>query len=94
MENFETLIKQLKEREFKGALIDTYVAGEFLELQDDSVRINKIIDYDSHYGIVFGGQVKPVDLMSSFTWSCTLCSSTQRQDWHNASIRGLVCALG
>lgn len=51
------MIKQLKKRKFKGALVDTYVAGELEELQSDELRINKIIDYDSHYGVVFGGGV-------------------------------------
>lgn len=52
--DLESIVKPLKERELKGALIDTYVAGEMLELNSPELRVNKIIDYNTYYGVVFG----------------------------------------
>ena len=52
--NLESIVKPLKERELKGALIDTYVAGEMLELNSPELRVNKIIDHNTYYGVVFG----------------------------------------
>ncbi|XP_031565849.1 uncharacterized protein LOC116301000 [Actinia tenebrosa] len=54
--NLEEVANRLKKREFKGALVDTYVAGEVKDFDDPSLRVSKIIDYDSHYGIVFGDE--------------------------------------
>lgn len=54
--NLEEVATRLKKREFKGALVDTYVAGEVKDFDDPSLRVSKIIDYDSHYGIVFGDE--------------------------------------
>ena len=44
----------LKERKFKGVLVDTYVAGEMKEFSSEELRVNKIIDHNSYYGVVFG----------------------------------------
>ena len=52
--DLESIVKPLKARQLKGALIDTYVAGEMLELNSPELRVNKIIDHNSYYGIVFG----------------------------------------
>ena len=52
--DLESIVKPLKERELKGALIDTYVAGEMLELNSPELRVNKIIDHNTYYGVVFG----------------------------------------
>ena len=52
--DLESIVKPLKARQLKGALIDTYVAGEMLELNSPELRVNKIIDHNSYYGVVFG----------------------------------------
>jgi len=51
--------KELKSRDvIKGVLIDTYVAGAYKDLFGDAdLRVNKIIDYSSHYGIVLSPEL-------------------------------------
>ena len=34
--------------------MDTYVAGDVKAFSDKGLRVNKILDYSSYYGIVFG----------------------------------------
>ena len=34
--------------------MDTYVAGEMKEFSSEELRVNKIIDHNSYYGVVFG----------------------------------------
>ena len=55
-QNLDELVYSLKNRHdgLKGALVDTYVAGEVKEFDDKGLRVNKILDYSSYYGIVFG----------------------------------------
>ena len=36
-------------------LVDSYVAGEMTDFSSEELRVNKIIDHNSFYGIVFGG---------------------------------------
>lgn len=52
--DLQTLAENLVNRKYKGALVDTYVAGEEKKFNDSKLRVSKIYDYDSHYGIVFG----------------------------------------
>ena len=49
-----SIVGPLKERKFKGVLVDTYVAGEMKEFSSEELRVNKIIDHNSYYGVVFG----------------------------------------
>ena len=60
------MVSALKERKFKGVLVDTYVAGENDEFSSDELRVNKIIDHNSYYGIVFG----PGDLSGKEFQNC------------------------
>jgi len=52
--DLESIVAPLKERKFKGVLVDTYVAGEMSEFSSQELRVNKIIDHNSYYGVVFG----------------------------------------
>lgn len=52
--DLKSIVKPLKNREFKGVLVDTYVAGAMDELSGDELRVNKIIDHNAYYGVVFG----------------------------------------
>lgn len=49
-----SIVGPLKDRQFKGVLVDTYVAGEMKEFSSEELRVNKIIDHNSYYGVVFG----------------------------------------
>ena len=51
------MVEPLKNREhgLKGVLVDSYVAGEMTDFSSEELRVNKIIDHNSFYGIVFGG---------------------------------------
>ena len=49
-----SIVGPLKERKFKGVLVYTYVAGEMKEFSSEELRVNKIIDHNSYYGVVFG----------------------------------------
>ena len=50
-------MEPLKNRvgKLKGVLVDTYVAGEMPDFSSEELRVNKIIDHNSYYGVVFGG---------------------------------------
>ena len=37
----------LNERQFKGVLVDTYVAEEMKEFSSEELRVNKIIDHNT-----------------------------------------------
>ena len=50
----ESIVGPLKKRQFKGVLVDTYVAGAMKEFSSEELRVNKIIDHNSYYGVVFG----------------------------------------
>ena len=55
--DLQSIVEPLKNREdgLKGVLVDTYVAGEMTDFSSEVLRVNKIIDHNSYYGIVFGG---------------------------------------
>lgn len=55
--DLESIVGPLKNRKdgLKGVLVDTYVAGEMTDFSSEELRVNKIIDHNSYYGIVFGG---------------------------------------
>ena len=56
--DLQAIVEPLKNREdnLKGVLVDTYVAGEMTDFSSDELRVNKIIDHNSYYGIVFKGR--------------------------------------
>ena len=39
-----SIVGPLKERQFKGVLVDSYVAEEMKEFSSEELRVNKIID--------------------------------------------------
>ena len=53
--DLKSIVGPLKNREFKGVLVDAYVAGAMKEFSSQELRVNKIIDHNSYYGVVFGG---------------------------------------
>ncbi|KAJ7390406.1 hypothetical protein OS493_025663 [Desmophyllum pertusum] len=55
--DLQSIVEPLKNREdnLKGVLVDTFVAGEMHDFSSDELRVNKIIDHNSYYGVVFGG---------------------------------------
>ena len=55
--DLQSIVEPLKNREngLKGVLVDSYVAGEMTDFSTEELRVNKIIDRNSVYGIVFGG---------------------------------------
>lgn len=52
--NLKSIVEPLKARRFKGVLVDTYVAGAMTEFSSSELRVNKILDHNSYYGVVFG----------------------------------------
>lgn len=55
----EELYKALKERNVIGALIDTYNGGSNKDMFDtEHLRVNKILDYSSTYGVVMGKEAR------------------------------------
>ena len=49
-----SIVGPLTQRQFKSVLVDTYVAGGMKEFLSEELRVNKIIDRNSYYGVVFG----------------------------------------
>ena len=49
-----SIVGPLKERKFKGVLVEAYVAGEMKEFSSEELRVNKIIDHNSYYEVVLG----------------------------------------
>lgn len=67
--DLKSIVKPLKNREdsLKGVLVDTYVAGEMPEFSSDELRVNKIIDHNSYYGVAFGeGKLAGPDIQECF----------------------------
>ena len=68
--DLQSIVKPLKNREqgLKGVLVDTYVAGEMTDFSSEELRVNKIIDHNSYYGIVFGpgGRLAGKDFQTCF----------------------------
>lgn len=57
--NLYDIYNALAEGYVKGALVDAYVLGSRKDLFDNiGVRIKKIYDYSSAYGVVLGGEAK------------------------------------
>ena len=57
--NLNDIYNALKKRYVKGALIDAYVLGSRRDLFDNiGVRIHKIYDYSTAYGLVLAGEGK------------------------------------
>lgn len=54
--DLELIVEFLKncEDNLKGVFVDIYVVGEMLEFLSDEFWVNKIIDYNFYYGVVFG----------------------------------------
>ena len=42
-----SIVGPLKERQLKGALVDSYVAEEMKEFSSEELRVNKIIDHNT-----------------------------------------------
>ena len=49
-----SIVGPLTQWQFKSILVDTYVAGKMKEFSSEELRVNKIIDHNSYYGVVFG----------------------------------------
>lgn len=68
--DLQSIVEPLKNREdgLKGVLVDTYVAGEMNDFSSEELRVNKIIDHNSYYGIVFGrgGRLAGKDFQTCF----------------------------
>ncbi|XP_048579836.1 uncharacterized protein LOC116619170 isoform X2 [Nematostella vectensis] len=57
--NLEDVYDALVSREVKGVLIDAYTVGSRKKLFDRrDLRINKLMDYKSAYGVVLGGEAR------------------------------------
>ena len=57
--SFEEMYTALHERKVIGALIDTYHAGSRKEMfENGHLRVNKILDYSSTYGVVMGKEAR------------------------------------
>ena len=53
----------LRERKVVGALIDTYSAGSSKEMfEQEHLRVIKILDYSSTYGVVMGKEAKKLKM--------------------------------
>lgn len=53
---FDTLgnmFRALESRSIKGVILDSFVAGANKDSLSSNVRVNKILSYDSSYGVVF-----------------------------------------
>ena len=56
----------LESRNLDGILLDSFVAGANRGMISSNVRVNKIISYDSSYGIVFRGEMGSQELKTCF----------------------------
>ena len=69
--DLQSIVEPLKNREhgLKGVLVDTYVAGAMGDsFSSEELRVNKIIDHNSYYGVVFGrdGRLAGKDFQTCF----------------------------
>lgn len=56
---FHDIYTALSERHVIGALIDTYSAGSSKEeFENEHLRVNKILDFSSTYGVVMGKEAR------------------------------------
>ena len=60
------MFDSLENRDIKGILLDSFVAGANRGLISANVRVNKIISYDSAYGIVFKEKMGTTELQTCF----------------------------
>ena len=60
------MFNALKSSELDGVLLDTFVAAESKDMLSSNVRVNKIMSYDSSYGIVFRGEMASGELQTCF----------------------------
>lgn len=60
------MFEALESRSLKGILLDSFVAGANRGKISSNVRVNKIISYDSSYGIVFREKMGDSELLQCF----------------------------
>ena len=60
------MFSALEDRSLDGILLDSFVAGANRHLISSNVRVNKIISYDSSYGIVFREKMASQELKACF----------------------------
>lgn len=66
---FDTLgpmFSQLESRSLKGVLLDSFVAGANKASLSSNIRVNKILSYDSSYGVVFQDEMGSTELQACF----------------------------
>ena len=60
------MFNALESRSLDGVLLDSFVAGASRSIISSNVRVNKIMSYDSSYGIVFRGEMASPELQTCF----------------------------
>ena len=60
------MFRALEARSLAGILLDSFVAGAYRGQISSNVRVNKIISYDSSYGIVFRDAMASRELQTCF----------------------------
>jgi hypothetical protein len=60
------MFSTLETRSLDGILLDSFVAGANRRYISSNVRVNKIISYDSSYGIVFRDAMASRELQTCF----------------------------
>ncbi|CAB3988599.1 Potassium voltage-gated channel subfamily F member 1, partial [Paramuricea clavata] len=63
---FGAMFRALEDRTLAGILLDSFVAGAYRGQISSHVRVNKIISYDSSYGIVFRDAMSSRELQTCF----------------------------
>ena len=64
--DLKSMFNQLEERNLEGILLDSFVAGANRGLLSSNVRVNKIISYDSSYGMVLREKMASRELQTCF----------------------------
>ena len=57
---------KLEDRSLQGVYLDSFVAGAHKNSYSSRVRVNKMLGYDSFYGVVMRGQMGDRDLQACF----------------------------
>jgi hypothetical protein len=61
--NLEEIYSAMVNRDVKGVLVDAYTVGSRKELfERKDLRISKIFDFSSAYGVVLGGESKKLQM--------------------------------
>ena len=60
------MFSSLEARKLDGVLLDSFVAGASKSIISSNVRVNKIVSYDSSYGIVFRREMASRELQKCF----------------------------